>query len=133
MKDKINAKIKFREKYRPFAPAVLWDYVQKLDNSAKKMPYMTIAITPSLELSKEIPETIHGDGTARLQTIETGHPFYNLLSELANQGHFPGIINTSFNLSGEPIVNSPADAIRTFYSCGMDELYMNNIVIKKTK
>jgi len=131
MKAEINRKIKFREEYRPFAPAIL-ESAAKQYGVSRAFPYMTIATRPNSELAALIPETIHADGTARIQTIaEAGEPLSELLQCLNSLGEFPGLINTSFNLAGEPIVETPVDAVRTFYSCGMDSLYVGNLRLSK--
>lgn len=132
-KAKINKKIKFREEYRPFAPAVLESAARRCGVD-KSLPYMTIAIKPNEALASHISETIHADGTARLQTVsDSGHPLSQLLKALQDIGEFPAVINTSFNINGEPIVETPLDAVRTFYSCGLDSLYIENFVLRKRK
>lgn len=131
MKDKINRTIKFREQYRPFAPAMLESAAAE-HGIRKRLPYMTIAQIPAPELARHIPETIHADGTARVQTVaEQGEPLSDLLVAMRAQETFPAVINTSFNLSGEPIVETPMDAVRTFYSCGIEVLYAGNLRLAK--
>ncbi len=131
MKKKINSKIKFREKFRPFAPAALYSFVKKYGIS-KEFPYMTIACFPNKDLKKRMIEAVHNDGSTRIQTIkDKSHPLHDLLIEIEKNGRDPVVINTSFNLSGEPIVESPRDAIRTFMSCGIDSLYIENYKILK--
>lgn len=131
MKKKINSKIKFREKFRPFAPAMLYSFAKKY-GIKKKYPNMTIAIKINKNLKSKINETVHKDGTARIQTVnEKSHPFFKLLKVLEKKGYDPVMINTSFNLSGEPVVLSPIDAIKTFISSGIDSLYIENFKIYK--
>ena len=131
MKSEINRKIKFREEYRPFAPAILESEAKKW-GVTKQFPYMTIALNPNQDLAKFISETIHADGTARVQTVpDQGGPLSELLLSLKSIGAFPAVINTSFNLSGEPIVETPIDAVRTFYSCGIDTLYIGRLRLSK--
>lgn len=131
MKKKINQKIKFREKFRPFAPAMLYKFAKKF-NVKKEFPYMTIAHFPENNLKKKMKEAVHLDGSARIQTVRNKtHPLYALLNQVQKKGDDPIVINTSFNLSGEPIVESPRDAIRTFFSCGIDTLYIENFKIYK--
>lgn len=131
MKKKINQIIKFREKFRPFAPAILYKFAKKF-NVKKEYPYMTIANFPEDSLKKKMKEAVHLDGSARIQTVKNKtHPLYGLLSKIEEKGNNPIVINTSFNLSGEPIVESPRDAIRTFFSCGIDTLYIENFKIFK--
>ncbi len=131
MKKKINANIKFREKFRPFAPVMLYDFAKKY-GIQKEYPYMTIATFPEKNLSKFLEEAIHEDGSTRIQTVKSKkHPLYLLLQKIQKNNLNPVLINTSFNLSGEPIVEAPKDAIRTFNSCGMDSLYIENFKIYK--
>ena len=82
-----------------------------------------------------MPAVVHYDGTGRLQTVRKEHNklFHDLITEFHKITHLPVLLNTSFNLNGEPIVCSPKDAIRTFYSCGLDYLIMGNYVIDKEK
>ena len=82
---------------------------------------------------RKIPAVTHVDGTARVQTvIQSVNPiFYELISEFNKITKVPILLNTSFNLNGEPIVCSPKDAIRTFFSCGLDVLILGNFLIKK--
>lgn len=133
IKDEINKKIKFREKFRPFAPVTLKRFIEKFDIK-KDYPYMNIAIFPDVTLSKKLGEALHADGSVRLQTVNSlSHPLYKLLNEIDKKSVDPVLINTSFNISGEPIVESPRDAIRTFFSCGIDVLYIENYkIIKNT-
>ena len=86
------------------------------------------------EKQKIIPAVTHADGTGRLQTVsrKTNERFYRLIEEFGKITEVPVILNTSFNLKGEPIVCTPIDAIRTFYSCGLDVLVLGNYVIAKT-
>ena len=133
MKDKINSKIKFRESFRPFAPAILNEELTNHLDSSSRYRYMTFAIDTPNSLLKHIPETIHKDGTSRIQTVldNEGIYLYDLLNNFKRNTFFPATINTSFNINGEPIVETPQDAIRTFYGSGMDTLYIKNFKITK--
>tara|TARA_B100001540_G_C15386767_1_gene452586 strand:- start:306 stop:599 length:294 start_codon:yes stop_codon:yes gene_type:complete len=84
---------------------------------------------------KKVPGVCHVDNTGRVQTVDKASnlKFYNLINEFYKITKIPLLLNTSFNLNGEPIVMSPTDAIRTFYSCGLDILVLNNYVIHKKK
>ena len=84
-------------------------------------------------MENKIPAVVHDDGTARLQTVdkEMNSEFYGLIKEFEIITGIPLIINTSFNLNGEPNVESPQDAIRTFYSCGMDIVVIGDYIIEK--
>jgi len=133
MKDKINSAIKFREPFRPFAPICKLDDMKKYFVSEKPSPFMNFTVKVKKEFKQKIPAIVHEDGTARLQTItsESNKLVFNLLSELEKLSCIPVIINTSFNVAGEPIVCKPHDAIRTFYTSGLDALIINNFLIIK--
>ena len=135
MKDKINLSIKFRESFRPFAPSIMEEYVREYFEipEGTKVPFMEKVYPIKEEKRTEIPAVTHVDGTGRLQTVEKDvNPiYYNLINEFYKLTNIPIILNTSFNLNGEPIVCSPKDAIRTFYSCGLDLLVLGNFVAEK--
>jgi carbamoyltransferase len=133
MKDHLNAKIKFREEFRPFAPVVLeeryGDYFETLGMPAS--PYMLYthkALKPSV-----IPAAVHADGTSRVQTVNRDqHPhLYDIVREFATLTGVPVLINTSFNLRGEPIVSSPADALRTFAVSDIDGVALGDYLAAK--
>ncbi len=134
MKEILNNKIKFRESYRPFCPSVLEEDLQLyFQGKLSKSPYMTITFDVKENAKKLLPAITHIDGTARIQTVnkDQNERFYELLTELKrNTGHGV-VINTSFNLSNEPIVNSPREAIATFFASGMDVLYLEDFKIIK--
>lgn len=131
MKKKINSRIKFREKFRPFAPVMLYDFAKK-HGIYKEYPFMTVATFPNKDLATKLKETVHFDGSTRIQTVrEKKHPLYSLLKELEKKGYDPVLINTSFNISGEPIVENPRDAVRTYMSCGIDTLYIEGYKVIK--
>lgn len=135
MKDKVNASIKYREAFRPFAPAILQEDVEEYFEliGSKEVRFMEKVYPIKKEKQKLIPAVTHVDGTGRLQTVEKEQNprFHGLISEFKKITGIPVILNTSFNLNGEPIVCSPSDAIRTFYSCGLDILVMGDYVLEK--
>jgi len=133
IKDQINKRIKFREEFRPFAPAVLAESANKIFSINQPSPFMTITSNVKKEWRNKIPGIVHVDGTARIQTVdeEQNKIFYSILKEFEKKTGIPVLVNTSFNIKGEPIVETPLDAIRTFYSCGLDELYIGNFRITK--
>ena len=134
IKDTVNQKIKFREKYRPFAPALLEEDFLSLSEDYRVSPYMTVAFDVS-DNSELFGETMHQDGTARVQTVDSHRSpyFYSLLCAMKEIQHqIPCILNTSFNLSGEPIVESPSDALRTFISSDLDLLAIGNYIVNKS-
>ena len=130
MKAVINEKIKFREQFRPFAPAVLKGAEQRYfdvpDGGNLITPWMLLVAPVRQEAQSLFPATTHADGSARVQVVSAdANPRFHRLLELFGQaaGH-PVLLNTSFNLKGEPIVASPLQALRTFYSSGLDVLYL---------
>ncbi len=134
MQQTVNEKIKFRESFRPFCPSVLEeDASAYFEGKQFPAPYMTITYDVAAHVRQHIPAVTHIDGTARIQTVnqEQNPRFYALLKALkAITGH--GIVlNTSFNLSHEPIVGSPRDAIAAFFASGMDVLFIENYRIEK--
>lgn len=128
MKDAINMRVKFREESRPFAPAVLSEHASRYFDIKKELPYMTVVVKVIKEKQKEIPSVVHVDGTARVQTVKRGDnpPFYKLINEFYNITGVPLILNTSFNVKGEPIVNTPREAYNCFMKTGMDVMYIGN-------
>jgi carbamoyltransferase len=138
MKDTMNTKIKFREPYRPFAPTVLADHAEsyfELPRAAQHYParYM-LYVVPTKESQRRIlPAVTHIDGTARVQTIfrEQNARYYDLIERFGRSTGVPVVLNTSFNLKGEPMVNTPADAASTFFRSEMDCLVLGNFLIEK--
>jgi carbamoyltransferase len=138
MSDRINKKIKFREQFRPFAPAVLEgheaNYFDLPPGTELLTPWM-LAVAPVKASAKDIlPATTHVDGSARVQVVsETANPlFHKLLAVFGKATGHPVLLNTSFNLKGEPIVSSPLQALRTFYSSELDVLYLGRSKILNT-
>jgi carbamoyltransferase len=134
MQDILNQKIKFREVFRPFCPSILEEDAHLyFEGKQPVSPYMTIIYQVKKEAKSQIPAVTHVDNTARIQTVSKiqNEKFYNLLVALKkNIGH--GIVlNTSFNLSHEPIVSNPRDAIATFFASGMDILFLGDFKITK--
>jgi len=135
MKHRVNKAVKFRENFRPFAPAILKERQHEyfdLENSGDVL-FMEKVYPVKPEKRKEIPAVVHVDGSGRIQTVykDTNPKFYALIKEFGKITGVPVVLNTSFNLNGEPIVCSPKDAIRTFYSCGLDSLIIGNFIINK--
>ncbi len=134
MKDTVNLKIKFRESFRPFCPSVLEEDAGKYFSGKQLVaPYMTITYDVRKEMQSVIPAVTHVDGTARIQTVnESQHPlYYRLLKKLKEKTGHGVVLNTSFNLSHEPIVCTPRDAIASFFSSGLDALVIGNFLVKK--
>jgi len=139
MKDIVNAKIKFREPYRPFAPSVLAECTEKyfeLPNAAKHCParYMLYVVPVRQDQQTTLPAITHVDGTGRLQTVfrDQSPRYYRLIERFGQATGVPVVLNTSFNLKGEPIVNTPSNAFNTFSKSEMDTLVLENFIIDKS-
>jgi len=128
---RVNLKIKFRESFRPFAPAVLADKASEWFDIDRESPYMLLVC--QVHGGKRIPAVTHVDGSARLQTVtRESHPeFYDLLAAFDEQTGCPVLINTSFNVRGEPIVCTPDDAYLCFMRTQMDVLVLGNQILLK--
>jgi carbamoyltransferase len=133
MNVKVNNAVKFREWWRPFAPSMLAESAGEYIESATDSPFMILTAQVRPEKRKTIPSVTHVDGSARPQTVERDvNPLYwRLIHEFGARTGVPVVMNTSFNLRGEPIVCTPTDAIRTFFSSGMDALIIGNFVVEK--
>ena len=133
MKDMINARIKFREAFRPFAPSVIERYASSVFDHVERSPYMSTTF-PLNDSETGYPAITHVDNTARIQTVSPhdNARFHELLESFHALTDCPLLLNTSFNVMGEPIVCSPQDAVNTFRNSGIDILVMNNYIIKKS-
>ena len=131
MKDILNKKIKHRESFRPFAPSILEEYVSEYFEIDRISPYM-IMVVP-VKKPSEIPAVTHVDGTSRLQTVnhKANSLYYDLINEFYKITGIPVIINTSMNVMGEPIVNTPEQAYQMIVKTDMDYLVMGNYLVKK--
>ena len=149
----MNLKIKKRESFRPFAPSILEDKVEEFFNETQPSPYMNFVtkIKDNLRINYKlhdkklfgidllnvknsiIPAVTHVDFSSRIQTVsyDTNKKFYNLIKEFYNITKIPILINTSFNVRGEPIVCTPEDAYRCFMSTDLDYLVINNFLLHK--
>ncbi len=133
MKEIINEKIKHREPFRPFAPSVLAEYSEKFFDLHCESPFMLLVADVFLDKRKIIPAITHVDGTARVQTVnrKTGGRYYDLIKEYYRLTGVPVVLNTSFNVRGEPIVCAPQDAYNCFIKTDMDYLVLENYLIQK--
>jgi carbamoyltransferase len=138
MKDIVNSKIKFREPYRPFAPSVLAEKAEdyfELPDAVNRFParYMLYVTPVRPEQRKNLPAVTHEDGTARLQTVfrDENPRYYGLIERFGQATGVPVVLNTSFNLRGEPIVTTPANAFSTFSKSEMDSLVLGNFIVDK--
>lgn len=133
-KDRLNAQVKHREWFRPFAPSVLAEQAESyFDTGGKDFPYMTKTVAVKKTMTSTIPAVTHVDGTARLQTVtaENNPLYYRLISEFHQLSGLPVVVNTSFNDSGEPIVETPQDAIHCLLNTGIDHLVIGSFLVSK--
>lgn len=133
MKDILNKRVKFRQAFRPFAPIVLAERSAEIFEGDEESPFMLLAKRVRPEWRDRIPAIVHVDGTARVQTIRENQNerLYRLLKEFDALTGVPVLINTSFNVKGEPIVETPEDALACFLSTGMDYLALHDMLISK--
>jgi carbamoyltransferase len=132
-KDKLNARVKFRQAFRPFAPAVLAEKSDEWFEPGPPSPHMLLVRRVLPDKASKIPAVVHVDGTARLQTVAADDDplFHALIAAFEKETGVPVVLNTSFNLRGEPIVETPHDAVMCFLSTEMDVLVMGNRVVEK--
>jgi carbamoyltransferase len=136
-KDLINKKIKFREKFRPFAPAVMVEHASKffqpIPSGKLAYPFMLAAVKVRPGMTERIPAVVHVDGTSRIQTVDESDNslFWNLIKEYEKVSGIPVILNTSFNVKGEPIVCSPIDAVNTFLRSGLDYVIIGDFLLRQ--
>jgi carbamoyltransferase len=133
MNVKVNNAVKFRESWRPFAPSILAEAAPEYVESATDSPFMILTAQVKPEKRNVIPSVTHVDGSTRPQTVKQDvNPLYwRLIREFGNRTGVPVVMNTSFNLRGEPIVCTPTDAVRTFFSSGMDALMIGSYLVEK--
>jgi carbamoyltransferase len=134
-KDVVNAAVKYRESFRPFAPAVVAEKAEEIFDlkPGRKVRFMERVVPILPEWKDKLGAVNHVDGTGRVQTVERelNPEFYNLINEFGKITGVPVLLNTSYNLNGEPIVMTPEHAIRTFFSCGLDILVLGPYVVRK--
>ena len=135
MKARINAQVKFREAYRPFAPSATVEAAPEFFDIDVEAPFMLKVCQVREDKRDVIPAVTHVDGSARLQTVrrETNPLYHRLITELGRRTGVPVVLNTSFNVQGEPVVESPTDAIRCFYSNGLDHLAIGPFLVGKRR
>jgi carbamoyltransferase len=134
MRDLVNARIKYREEFRPFAPSVLQeDSAQYFRTEGTDHPYMCFTCDVPADKVDDMRAVVHVDGTARVQTVRSSNNeiYYDLIRKYKQKTGIPMILNTSFNLKGQPIVETPRDALMTFYGCGLDALILGEFVVHK--
>ncbi len=132
-KDIINARVKFREAFRPFCPSLLYERKDEYFENTREEPFMITSFTCKNAKRDNIPAVVHVDGTVRPQTVrkENNPRYWNLINYFGQKTGEYLILNTSFNIKGEPIICHPREAIRCFYDNGLDYLIMGNYVLSK--
>ena len=132
MKDYLNASVKFREAFRPYTPSCLAEHAHAYFDLSVPSPFMLLAPEVHLWKRREIPAVTHVDGTARVQTVTPANGrYYDLITAFHNLTGVPMVLNTSFNVAGEPMVETPEDAVRCFQSTALDILVMDEWMVTK--
>lgn len=133
MKERINAAIKFREPFRPFAPSVLAGRASEYFADIEDSPFMILVTDVLADKQAVVPAITHVNGSGRLHTVERDvNPLYwQLIHRFAELTGVPLVLNTSFNIRGQPIVNTPAEALATFYTSGLDALVIDRFLVEK--
>jgi carbamoyltransferase len=133
MKDLLNSRVKFRESFRPYAPSVLETACGEYFSSSVPSPYMLRAYDTLPDKVDVVPAITHVDGTARVQTVteEQNPRYYRLIYALGELTGVPVVLNTSFNIRGEPIVNNIQDALKCFFTTDLDALFVEDFLVVK--
>ncbi len=134
MKDRINLGIKYREEFRPFCPSVLYERQSDYFEDAFDAPFMVVTFPVHDAVKQAIPAVVHVDGTARIQSVHSNtNPMYSrLIGEFGKASSVPILINTSLNINEQPTVNSPLEALHTYFCSGLDVLYLGAYRLTKT-
>ena len=135
IKDKVNGEVKYRESWRPFCPSLLDEYKDEYIEGANEASFMIVAYDVKDSVKEKIPSVVHVDGTVRPQAVtrETNPKFHELITQLGKRTGHPVVMNTSFNVRSEPIICTPLEAVRCFYSTGLDALVMGDFILTKTE
>lgn len=135
MKDKINERVKFREEFRPFAPAILHEYGAEYFENYQPSRYMERTLRFKQAVREKVPAVVHVDGTGRLQTVksEWNKKFYDLIDSFNRITKIPILLNTSFNIMGKPIIHTVEDAVSVFLTTGIDALVIEDYLFLKEK
>ena len=135
MKDILNKRVKHRQAFRPFAPIVLAERANEIFEGDVESPFMLLAMRVRPKWRDKIQAIVHVDGTARVQTVrqEYNERLYRLLKEFGSITGVPVLLNTSFNVKGEPTVETPDDAIKCFLTTGIDYLVLHDTLLAKKR
>lgn len=134
-RDKVNAIIKFREYWRPFCPSMLKEAADRYFEEWTDAPFMILSFVAKEQLKKDAPAIVHVDGTARVQLVDKDvlPKYHRLISAFEKRTGVPVLLNTSYNVKGEPIVCTAQDALRTFWATGLEILALGDYLIRKPK
>ncbi len=137
MRDRVNAMVKMRESFRPFAPAVSLEEVDRWFDvpPRARLPYMTTIVDVREEFASQLPAITHVNRTARVQTVcqDDDPVFHALLQAVGAETGRQIVLNTSFNVKGQPIVNTPQEAISTFLTTGIDFLFLEDFFVRRRR
>jgi carbamoyltransferase len=137
MRDRVNALVKMREAFRPFAPAVTLEEAPRWFDveAGTELPYMNVNVQVREACRADLPAITHVDGSARVQTVSRADnaEFHSLLGAIGRHTGREMVLNTSFNVKGQPIVNTPAEALETFLGTGIAALFVENVLVRKKR
>jgi carbamoyltransferase len=135
MKHKVNSEVKAREPWRPYAPSLTAESAGRYFDNSIDTPFMILARDANDTMKKMAPAVVHTDGSTRPQTVSAADlpKWHRLLGLAGKEFGAPILLNTSFNVRGEPIVCTPSDAIRCFYSTGLDALVIEDFILEKNR
>ena len=133
IKETINARVKFREEFRPFAPSILHEHGDEYFEHYQESPYMERTLKFREAAARKVPGVVHEDGTGRLQTVKKhwNKRYHMLIEEFFRLTGIPLVLNTSFNVMGKPIAHSVEDALAIFYTSGLDAMFIDDVLIEK--
>lgn len=132
-RDRVNEAVKLREPWRPFCPSLPAEFTDRYLHAPGDSRFMTVSCRATERLREDAPAVVHVDGTVRPQVVEQDvlPRYHRLLTEFGLRTGVPVLLNTSFNVRGEPIVCSPADALRTFWASGLDMMAIGDLIVTK--
>ncbi len=134
IKERVNGEVKYRESWRPFCPSMAAEAAADYIEAPNEARFMTVAYRATESARKKLPAIVHVDGTMRPQTIsaDVNPLFHRVLAEMGRRTGHPVVMNTSFNVRSEPIICTPLEAVRCFYSNGLDAMVIGDFVLTKT-
>ena len=129
----LNERVKWRETWRPFAPSIQEERVDDYVEHATWSPFMIVAFRSRPAMRERVPAVVHADDTCRVQTVSrsTHRRYWELLEAFRRRTGEAVLLNTSFNVKGQPMVNTPMEALSTFHTCGLDALSVGDYLVEK--